>query len=537
MDYYIKSVNNNNNDKIELEKYHSRQKYATSSLDKIYSKSVNSDITFEEIDENIKQCYTNLQFLKNTFKKSKIGLIKSSIIKTNKNNCNVLNVDSLIKKFQSNNKNNNNIVSRNNLKCSNSSKNLTESYQKPIININNDLQNNNILKNTNDNSYYSIINKFRPFSPSTSLNNSNRNFFNSPNNYTDKNNLLHNSFSNKETLISFLQKQNDENKNKKKNKDLLEQYQEIKKKNYKKFMSDNLNSSLNEDIDYKKKYNECLEQIENLKNSLLDYEKNNRKLKETISSLTSILNNPNEEKNKNKIKELIKKYKKELNIANSDNKKLKEENNKLINEIQVLSNENNDLSKKISVLIDVIKTRDNVILNLQKVQNLKTDSELSCFDSIDDKTKIYRRKSLKDFSLDKDKKDKYKNKKHIEEIILKLPKYNRNGKIIEFPGKKFSYNELLKENEENKIKINMLNTKLQHYSLIQKKYEDMIMNQQTKEDETISRNFISSSATPIQTLLNEIKTEDINIDNYNFNSNNNNNDNKNLNIYSSYMLK
>jgi hypothetical protein len=302
-------------------------------------------------------------------------------------------------------------------------------------------------------------------------------------------------------------------------------------------MSDNLNSSLNEDIDYKKKYNECLEQIENLKNSLLDYEKNNRKLKETISSLTSILNNPNEEKNKNKIKELIKKYKKELNIANSDNKKLKEENNKLINEIQVLSNENNDLSKKISVLIDVIKTRDNVILNLQKVQNLKTDSELSCFDSIDDKTKIYRRKSLKDFSLDKDKKDKYKNKKHIEEIILKLPKYNRNGKIIEFPGKKFSYNELLKENEENKIKINMLNTKLQHYSLIQKKYEDMIMNQQTKEDETISRNFISSSATPIQTLLNEIKTEDINIDNYNFNSNNNNNDNKNLNIYSSYMLK
>ena len=67
----------------------------------------------------------------------------------------------------------------------------------------------------------------------------------------------------------------------------------------------------------------------------------------------------------------------------------------------------------------------------------------------------------------------------------------------------------------------------------------MIMNQQTKEDETISRNFISSSATPIQTLLNEIKTEDINIDNYNFNSNNNNNnnDNKNLNIYSSYMLK
>ena len=527
MDFYNKSVNNINNEKNELENYHSRQKYATSSLDKIYSKSVNNDITFEEIDENIKQCYTNLQTLKNTFKKSKIGLIKSSIIKTNKNNCNVLNVDSLIKKFENNNKYNN-FMRRNNLKSSNSSKNLTESYQKPIINIKSDLQNNNILKYSNDNSYYSIINKFRPFSPSTISNISNRNYFNSPKNYIDKNNLLHNSFSSKETLISVLQKQNDDKKNKKNNKDLLNQYQEIRKNNYKKFLSDNLNnSSLNEDIDYKKKYNECLEEIENLKISLLDYEKNNRKLKETISSLTSILNNPNEEKNKNKIKELIKKYKKELNIANSDNKKLKEENNKLINEIQVLSNENNDLSKKISVLIDVIKTRDNVILNLQKVQNLKTDSELSCFDSIDDKTKIYRRKSINAFSIDQDKKDKYKNKKHIEEIILKLPKYNRNGKIIEFPGKKFSYNELLKENEENKIKINMLNTKLQHYSLIQKKYEDMIMNQQTKEDETISRNFISSSATPIQTLLNEIKTEDINIDNYTFN-NCNNNDNKNF---------
>ena len=529
MDYYNKSVNNINNVKIELGNYHSRQKYATSSLDKIYSKSVNNDITFEEIDENIKQCYTNLQTLKNTFKKSKIGLIKSSIIKTNKNNCNNVNIDSLIKKFENNNKNNT-IISRNNIKSSNSSKNLTDSYQKPIINIKNDLQNNNLLKYSNDNSYFSIINKFRPFSPSTSLNNSNRNFFNSPNNYIDKNNLLHNSFSNKKTFISVLQKYNDDNINKKKNKEILNQYQDIKKKSYKKFMSDNnLNtSSLNEDIDYKKKYNECLEQIENLKISLLDYEKNNRKLKETISSLTSILNNSNEEKNKNKIKELIKRYKKELNITNLENKKLKDENTKLINEIQVLSNENKDLSKKISVLIDVIKTRDNVISNLQKVQTLKTDSELSCFESIDDKTKVYRRKSLKDYSLDKDKKNK--NKKHIEEIILKLPKYNRNGKIIEFPGKKFNYNELVKENEENKNKINMLNSKLKHYSLIQKKYEDMILNQQTKEDETISKNFISSSATPIQTILNEIKTEDNNSDNYTFNNSDNSN-NTNLNIY------
>ena len=184
----------------------------------------------------------------------------------------------------------------------------------------------------------------------------------------------------------------------------------------------------------------------------------------------------------------------------------------------ILSNENKDLTNKISILLDVIKNKDKTILNLQKINGTKTESDISILEN-EEKSKIYKKKPTKEFSLDKTNK-KMKTKKHIEEITLKIPKYNNKGKIIEIPIKKFSYEQLLKENEENKIKINVLSSKLNQYSSIQKKYEELIQNQQLKDDETINQNFISSSTTPLETLFNEIKKDEIHFDINNFNNEN-----------------
>ena len=204
--------------------------------------------------------------------------------------------------------------------------------------------------------------------------------------------------------------------------------------------------------------------------------------------------------------------------------KLKEENKKLIEEIQILLNDNKDLSKKNSILIHLIKAKDKIISNLQKIQNIKTDSDSSIFDSIDEKSQIYKKKSTKEYSLDKIKLEK--KKKKIEEIKLTIPKLNNKGKIIEIPIKKYNYDQLLKDNIENKMKINILNSKLEQYCIIQKKYDEIIQNDELRDDESCSKLFISTSS-PLNTLINEMKTDEINNENinymnrYNINENNN----------------
>ena len=518
MNFYDKSLNNINLDKNFLgNSLRSRQGISAYSLDKIYSKSSNSDLTFEEIDENIKKCYTNLQYLKNTVKKSKISLIKSSISRPDKSDFNLFDINT--NKIISNEKLTNNMNRNDTLKNSSSSSNLLENFQKPIMHIENKTKknNNNITKYSD--SSFSIFNKFRPISPSINLNSSNRNHFNSPKNYLDKTNILHNSSSSNDKYYLFLHNQFEENKNRKNN-DLFNQYQEMKKNNYIKssVINNNLDYSKKEEINYEKKYKECLEQIETLKISIQDYQKVNKNLKESILTLKNKLNHFKNENNKNKEQELINKYKNELKINEENNKKLKEEKNKLIEEIQILSNKNKDLTNKISILLDVIKNKDKTILNLQKINGTKTESDISILEN-EEKSKIYKKKPTKEFSLDKTNK-KIKTKKHIEEITLKIPKYNNKGKIIEIPIKKFSYEQLLKENEENKIKINVLSSKLNQYSSIQKKYEELIQNQQLKDDETINQNFISSSTTPLETLFNEIKKDEIHFDINNFNNEN-----------------
>ena len=532
MNYFDKALNETNIDKSTIgSTLRSRQIFVNSSFDKIHSKSMNNEKTYEEIDENIKQCYNNLQYLKNTFKKSKISLIKSSITKNINNNNSYNIIDSIHKKSENTNininiKNPNNLnhIQNYSLKNSSSSTNIKDNIQKNLMHLEYNSKKNNITKYPIETSYHSFFgNRYRQISPLININTSTKNYFNSPKNYlNNNNNHLHNSSSSNEVYLSFLQSKIDKSQNQKNN-NLFLQYQE-KKNNIKKVKNENLiGFKKDDDVDYKKKYEESLLQIETLKTSIKDYQNNNSKLKEKISSLTTKINS-NENLNKNKEQEIINKYSNKIKKTDENYLKLKEENKKLIEEIQILLNDNKDLSKKNSILIHLLKTKDKVISNLQKIQNIKTDSDSSIFDSIDEKSQIYKKKSTKEYSLDKIKLEK--KKKKIEEIKLTIPKFNNKGKIIEIPIKKYNYDQLLKENVENKMKINLLNSKLQQYCMIQKKYDEMIQNDELRDDESNSKLFISTSS-PLNTLINEMKTDEINNENtnimnrYNINENNN----------------
>ena len=76
------------------------------------------------------------------------------------------------------------------------------------------------------------------------------------------------------------------------------------------------------------------------------------------------------------------------------------------------------------------------------------------------------------------------------------------------------------------MKINILNSKLEQYCIIQKKYDEIIQNDESRDDESCSKLFISTSS-PLNTLINEMKTDEINNENtnimnrYNINENNN----------------
>ena len=511
MSYYNRVFNENNFDKLLFNNtVHSRQKYINSSLDKLHSKSMNGDLSFKQIDNNIKKCYTNLQHLKNTFGNSKINLIKSSLTKiekniNNNNYKNILNLTSYSRTISNEkeninisnfNKNSTNLNQNNTLRNSSSSSTITENFQKNLMNDYKPKKNDLLKYYPDESSFNLIFGKYSEISPSINLNSSNsRNYFNSQKNFIDTK-LLHNSSSINKTYHSFTRKkQNEENKN---NKNLFFEHQEMKKN--KTFITTTNNND--EDINYKQKYNDSLEQIDALRICIQDYQKNNKRLKEKIISLNNQIKNSKEDKNKEQ--ELINKYKLEIIENNEKYIKIKNENNQLKEENQNLIQENKDLTNKMSILIEIIKSKDKIISKIQKTQ--KSDSDSSYFDSIEEKNnnKIYRRKSIKDYSFDKIKKEK--TNKHIEEIKLKIPKHNNKGKKFEIPIKKYSYDQLLKENSENKIKISILNNKLKQYEDIQKKYNEIIENKD--DDENLSKN--NHKSIYLESLITEGKYDEIN---------------------------
>ena len=533
-------------------------KYKNQSYNKVRSKNSSKELTKEEIDENIRQCYNNLKNLRKSFK----GNIKVDKINTHNtkqsnksspklevtiqtsilNNYNARNIlkDESIKnnKYINNNNNNNNNIN-NILKNSSSTSKIREIYnQKPYFEFN-PLQNNfNKTPITPTNNNTNLLNKYKNgILPSfvIDINNSYQEI-NQKNNISYTNNNIINY--NNDPYFLFLKKKLDEEN--KKNEIINKEYQEIKNK-YEKLIEDNksineklklANQQINEleknknkdtNKDLKEKYEESQKQIDILKNSLLDYQKINNEITNPSNTpsklsdieLKSILNHKNYEIEIQNLKNQI------LFLNNSILEKekiineLKENLQKTQEENKQLNNKNKEYSNKIFVLYDEITNKDKIILNYQK--NIKTinkisqneSQENSLFDNlsnIDSNSRIYKKKTLSDFSIEKSKNNK---SKKIEEIKLKIPPPLKETVNREKPNRKNKIEQLFKENYESRKKIEILNHKLKSFNDIQSKYEKLLfLNQNYKEDEC--KNYFSSNITPIETINNLISYENKN---------------------------
>ena len=532
------------------------EKYKNQSYNKVRSKNSSKELTKEEIDENIRQCYNNLKNLRKSFKGNikvdkinthntkqsnksspKLEVTIQTSILNNYNARNILKDESIKNNKYINNNNNNNI--NNILKNSSSTSKIREIYnQKPYFEFN-PLQNNfNKTPITPTNNNTNLLNKYKNgILPSfvIDINNSYQEI-NQKNNISYTNNNIINY--NNDPYFLFLKKKLDEEN--KKNEIINKEYQEIKNK-YEKLIEDNksineklklANQQINEleknknkdtNKDLKEKYEESQKQIDILKNSLLDYQKINNEITNPSNTpsklsdieLKSILNHKNYEIEIQNLKNQI------LFLNNSILEKekiineLKENLQKTQEENKQLNNKNKEYSNKIFVLYDEITNKDKIILNYQK--NIKTinkisqneSQENSLFDNIsniDSNSRIYKKKTLSDFSIEKIKNNK---SKKIEEIKLKIPPPLKETVNREKPNRKNKIEQLFKENYESRKKIEILNHKLKSFNDIQSKYEKLLfLNQNYKEDEC--KNYFSSNITPIETINNLISYENKN---------------------------
>ena len=503
-------------------------KYKNQTFQKNNSRIGSIELSKEEIDENIRQCYNNLKNLKKTFKgrnfdKTYFSNLYNSNKSTPKNkNTNKNSVSNNLNSRPLSNEETGKYLIKNytnhNLKNSNSTSKIREIYQsKPFFEYN--PYQYNINKNTINSNHYNNSMYKNQKNISTSL--------------MQKNNIstqeLSKKHNNNDSYILFLQKKLDEQH--KNNKSINLNYQDIKTK-YEKLSNDNkhlneklnmANKQINELEKIKKKVSKNIEikekedqkQIDILKHSLLDYQKVNNEFinqsftqsKISDNELKSILNNKNNEMEISSLKNQISCL--NNNILNKDKtiKHLQEIINKLKEENKSLNEKNIEISNKMISLNEEIKNKDSIILNFQKYQKLSKinqseSQDNSLFESnshFDSGSKIYKRKTLSEFSIDKGKNNKCV--KYIEEIKLKIPSPLKESVNREMPIRKYSIEQLFKENFDGKNKIEMLNKKLEAFTNIESKYEKILsFNQNFKDDE--SNNFFNSNITPITTLNN-----------------------------------
>ena len=256
----------------------------------------------------------------------------------------------------------------------------------------------------------------------------------------------------------------------------------------------NLFKSSNEN--YQKIINELKDQNDKLNSNLIDMEKENQKnlkneeekyniqLKEEIDNLKKEL----EESNENKIQEENEKFEQKEKELMQKIKELQDKNEEILNEItnkdnmfdlvckenEKLTNENNlfrtqvdQYSHQITELNTIIKHKDNIINNL-KAENINNDKFLN--------------KSSSCSMM------KFDGSEYINENISKL----------------------ITDNEENKMKIELLNDKLKSIDEIERKYNEIINGARTISlSEKLAYHMNSNSKSP------EISTH------FNYNSLNN----------------
>ncbi len=508
---------------MELNLFNKIDKYKNYSQNKIHSR----ELSKEEIDENIRQCYTNLKKLKKTFKgrnlndntyfgnKYKINL--STPKKENQNRTLILN--NCHERPSSNDNTEKHLLknySNHNIKNPNSSSKMIEfSKSKPLMNYIQYSINHSPIKPYNN---LNFINKYK--SPISSPLIKNKNISNVEVNNNSSYVLL---------LQKKLIEQNISNKN------IITIYNEIKIK-YEKLIEDNknLNAKLktankqineleeyknnNSNIEFKEKYEQSQKQIDILKNSLLDYQKLNNELTNQSSFTQSKLSD-NELKSVLNIRNLeieIKNLKNQILLLNnsvSDKdkliKNLQENNNILKQEVKNLNEQNIDFSNKIFSLYQEIKNKDKTISNLQKKNVNKISQTISqdnsYFDLIhsENNSTIYKRKTLSDFSTEKKNNNDKKLYKYIEEIKLKIPSPLKENVNVnrELPNSRNNIQQLINENLKSKTIIESLNIKLKSFNDIENKFEKIVSNQNKLKEENFKKYF-PNNITPIESLNN-----------------------------------
>ena len=302
----------------------------------------------------------------------------------------------------------------------------------------------------------------------------------------------------KDEYIEYLQKQLDEN-----NKNLIKYETKINEfsKRYKNLIEDNklLNETLNERTS---KLNEIIQENENIKiqfNNNIENEKQikiyyEQKIKEyedKINECNNIINDLKQKKDLNKNNDINDENKNQNNLTENNEDELQliknqnliylnnikskdntielitKENEKLLNENKEYRVKLEEYTQKITDLYSTIKEKNSIINILKTKEGIIEDNNL--------KEKVLKIcYSQENLSFNILSKTLNKNKKEKEEINnndnMENNKKNNNEKINQ------SIDKLIIDNEENKMKIEMLNNKIKSFDNFEKKYFEFIKN-------------------------------------------------------------
>ena len=315
----------------------------------------------------------------------------------------------------------------------------------------------------------------------------------------------------KDNYIEYLQKQLDKN-----NKNLIKYEKKINEfsKRYKNLIEDNklLNETLNERTS---KLNEIIQENDNLKMQLnnnienenqikIYYDKKIKEYEEKIKECNSIINNLKENKNENCLinndmnkssDNLINNSEKiddELNLIKNQNliylNNLKSKDNTIelmTKENEKLLKENKEYKKQIENLNSTIKEKNDIINVLKNKEGiLATDNIIKNENKKNEDLKIcYSQENISfNFLSNNINNNKVKNissDNYKEEIVnssFNIINNKNNEKINQ------SIDKLIFDNEENKMKIEMLNNKLKSFDDFEKKYFEFINNNKNEKN-------------------------------------------------------
>ena len=315
----------------------------------------------------------------------------------------------------------------------------------------------------------------------------------------------------KDNYIEYLQKQLDKN-----NKNLIKYEKKINEfsKRYKNLIEDNklLNETLNERTS---KLNEIIQENDNLKMQLnnnienenqikIYYDKKIKEYEEKIKECNSIINNLKENKNENCLinndmnkssDNLINNNEKiddELNLIKNQNliylNNLKSKDNTIelmTKENEKLLKENKEYKKQIENLNSTIKEKNDIINVLKNKEGiLATDNIIKNENKKNEDLKIcYSQENISfNFLSNNINNNKVKNissDNYKEEIVnssFNIINNKNNEKINQ------SIDKLIFDNEENKMKIEMLNNKLKSFDDFEKKYFEFINNNKNEKN-------------------------------------------------------